>query len=286
MLKRVKKSVISRVRNTAEVVALILIKILGLDSRNIFYKSNGILKFKDHESGEKWFIGHVLPLLLSDVEEPVILDIGANIGKYSIALTKTLPKCRCYSFEPNPITFKQLVANTNLISNVKPVNYGVGNESKRINLFVYKADTSTSHASIYKDVLKECHSQDEDNIEPITCEIKRIDDLVIANIVPEAAIHFIKIDTEGNELEGLKGSLEAITRRGVRAVQFEFNEMNIISRVFLKDFYDLLGDEWLFFRLDTRKLIPLGRQYDSANEVFKFQNIIVIRDSFAQDLCL
>ena len=63
-------------------------------------------------------------------------------------------------------------------------------------------------------------------------------------------------------------------------MQFEFNEMNVISRVFLKDFYDLLGDEWDFFRLDTRKLIYLGRRYDSANEIFKFQNIVAIRKSF------
>lgn len=122
--------------------------------------------------------------------------------------------------------------------------------------------------------------QDEADIEEISCIAEKVDDLIESCIIPEIVIHFIKIDTEGHELEGLKGALYAIRTRGVRAVQFEFNEMNVISRVFLKDFYDLLGDEWDFFRLDTRKLVSLGSRYDSANEIFKFQNLVAIRRSF------
>ena len=284
MLKKTQESLKKSIRNAAETVVFTLVKTFRLDSRKIFYETNGILKYRDHESGEKWFIDHVLPRLLSGVDEPVFLDIGANIGKYSIELAKAFPACRCYSFEPNPVTFEQLAANTILIPNVKPLNYGAGSNAQRIKLFVYKEESSTSHASLYRNVFKECHLQDDSSIESIGCQIERIDDLIEAHVVPETAIHFIKIDTEGHELEALKGALDVITLRGVRAVQFEFNEMNIVSRVFLKDFYDLLGDEWTLFRLDTQNLISLGTRYDSANEIFKFQNIVAVRTPFVSSL--
>lgn len=280
MLNKPKNIIKARIRGAAESVVYLLITSFRLDSRKIFFESNGVLKYRAHESGEKWFIESVLPGILSDIEEPVVLDIGANIGEYSIALASALPACRCYAFEPNPITFERLTLNTNAKSNILPLNYGAGSKKEHIKLFVYRADSSTGHASLYRDVFKECHMQDEADIEEISCIVEKVDDLIDSCIIPEAVIHFIKIDTEGHELEGLKGALYAIRTRGVRAVQFEFNEMNVISRVFLKDFYDLLGDEWDFFRLDTRKLVSLGSRYDSANEIFKFQNLVAIRRSF------
>jgi FkbM family methyltransferase len=280
MLNKLSSIIRARISGASEAIVHFLIKGFGLDSRTIFFQNNGVLKYRDHESGEKWFINRVLPRILSDVNEPVILDVGANIGEYSNALASALPSCRCYAFEPNPITFERLSLNTSYMANIVPLNYGAGSEKQHINLFVYKADSSTSHASLYKDVFKECHMQNDANIEALSCSVERIDDLIESGIVPEAVIHFIKIDTEGHELEGLRGALHTIKARGVRAVQFEFNEMNVISRVFLKDFYDLLGEEWIFFRLDTCRLISLGSRYDSVNEIFKFQNIVAIRKLF------
>lgn len=277
MLNRVKSAFKSRIRGAAESLVYLLIKIFMLDSRKIFFQSNGVLKHLDHDSGEKWFVDRVLPRLLFDIDEPVVLDIGANVGNYSIALASALPTCRCYALEPNPNTFEQLLRNTSTMTNILPLNCGAGNEKELISLFVYKADACTAHASLYRDVFSECHMQNEANISQVSCSIERVDDLLESSVIPEASIHFIKIDTEGHELQGLQGALYAIRTRGVRVLQFEFNEMNVISRVFLKDFYDLLGNGWSFFRLDTQKLIPLGSTYDSANEIFKFQNIIAIR---------
>ncbi|EDY38014.1 FkbM family methyltransferase [Cyanobium sp. PCC 7001] len=257
-----------------------------LDARKLYYESSGILKHVGYASGEKWLVEQFLPRLLSDIDEPVLLDIGANVGEYSIALAKSLPSCRCYAFEPNPITFKELAANTGSISNIRLFNCGASSKGQRRRIFVYKSDSSTGHASLYRDVFKEFHLQDDGNIGSLACSMERIDELVESRIIAEAEIHFIKIDTEGHELESLKGMLGVIRGGGVRALQFEFNEMNVISRVFLKDFYDILGDEWSFFRLDTKKLISLGHRYDPANEIFKFQNIVAIRKCFLHHSCL
>lgn len=41
-------------------------------------------------------------------------DVGANIGIHSIAVKKTLPGVKVYSFEPNPKTISRLYDNVNL----------------------------------------------------------------------------------------------------------------------------------------------------------------------------
>lgn len=280
MLDTTRTSIKRQVHHAAEAVTKTLIRVFRLDARKLYYESSGILKYIGDASGEEWLVEQFLPRLLSDVDDPVFIDIGANTGQYSIALAKSFPSCRCYAFEPNPITFQELAANTAFISNIRLFNCGAGSKSQRRKIFVYKSDSSTSHASLYREVFKECHFQDDGNIHSLACSIERIDDLVEKQVIAEAGVHFIKIDTEGHELESLKGMLGVIRGEAIRALQFEFNEMNVISRVFLKDFYDIVGDEWSFFRLDTKKLISLGRRYDSANEIFKFQNIVIIRNRF------
>ena len=55
----------------------------------------------------------------------------------------------------------------------------------------------------------------------------------------------------------------------------EFNEMNIASRVFLKDFFALLNG-FDPFRLNKTMLMPLS-PYESRNEIFRFQNLIAVR---------
>ncbi len=63
----------------------------------------------------------------------------------------------------------------------------------------------------------------------------------------------------------------------IEVIQFEFNEMNVVSRTFLKDFYDILSNYDLC-RLDSNKLIPLFK-YESKNEIFQFQNFLATQVS-------
>jgi hypothetical protein len=85
----------------------------------------------------------------------------------------------------------------------------------------------------------------------------------------------LKIDTEGSELEVLKGAEKMLCNKKIDIIQFEFNSLNVISRVFLKDFYDILKD-FSLYRINTNCLIPLPK-YDTENEIFKYQNFLAVR---------
>jgi hypothetical protein len=94
-----------------------------------------------------------------------------------------------------------------------------------------------------------------------------------------AAIDLLKIDTEGCELQVLKGASEMLSGGRVKVIQFEFGECNVFSRVFLRDFYEVLPG-FRMYRLDSNGLIPLP-SYESTNEIFRFQNIIAISKNIA-----
>lgn len=85
----------------------------------------------------------------------------------------------------------------------------------------------------------------------------------------------LKIDTEGNELAVLHGAQNALKNGKIEMVHFEFNEMNVISRVFFRDFWNLLHPlGFQFYRLLPNSAFEITRYSPVDCEIFAFQNII------------
>ncbi len=103
-----------------------------------------------------------------------------------------------------------------------------------------------------------------------------LDTFVAENDISQ--IDLLKIDTEGHELEVLKGASNLLRENRVRAIQFEFNEMNVVSGVFFRDFYQLLPN-YKFYRMLRDGLSPLGSYSPLWCELFAFQNIVALPDS-------
>src|SRR5207244_3538332 len=134
-------------------------------------------------------------------------------------------------------------------------------------IYDYDQPDGSEHASLFSDVFADIYRVEK--IKETRIPLTTMDHFCCAEQI--SGIDFLKIDTEGNELKVLKGSQSLIQNNAIRAIQFEFNEMNVISRVFLRDFYDLLQG-FTFYRLLPDGLLPLGR-YSPRNEIFAFQNI-------------
>lgn len=131
-----------------------------------------------------------------------ILDIGANIGWFSLTLSKKVPDINILAFEPIPKTFDYLRKNIllNKTENIKALNFGLSDKNGQ-SIFYYYPEGSVN-ASL-KNVSKHKKPQ------KITCKIKRLDDFVKTN---KTKIDFIKCDVEGAELFVLKGGVDTIKR--------------------------------------------------------------------------
>jgi len=238
----------------------------GLGINN--YDSEGNL------TGERNFIEKILPTLIHS-EKPIIFDVGANVGNYCCELLKTFPKANIYAFEPHPITYNHLLKNTK--GGVHAINVACSDTAGEIKLYDYASDVDgTEHASLYKDVFTDIYVSDVKSINTI---VIRLDKYADDNNIDY--IDFLKIDTEGNEYKVLLGCSGLLSYKKIGVIQFEFNKMNVISRVYMKDFYDILK-EYEIFRLLPKEMLPMKNYNSATHEIFSYQNIVAIHKSLLQ----
>lgn len=248
----------------------------GLDLLLVAYNNIGILKYEnDIVSGEHFLVTRVLKKNLGNIERPVMFDIGANVGMYSIMLAKEFPVASIYAFEPNINTFNQLVDNVGSLA--KCINAGMGEEEKAEKIFTYSDNLASSHATIYREAFRAFYKRND--VVEIDFQLTTLD--LFCEQEKITGVDFLKIDTEGNELNVLKGATRMLSERKIKIVQFEFGECDVFSRVFLQDFYAMLS-EYNIYRLDSERLIPLF-EYNSINEIFRFQNFIAVIKDFPFD---
>jgi FkbM family methyltransferase len=243
----------------------------GVDPLNFVQRGIGIGNYETEQiSGEKFLVDQVLPRLLTR-KHTVLFDVGANVGHYSKSLSSAFPSAQILAFEPVPQTFESLRARlTGSLVKCYPV--GLSDAEGSAIIYDYDQAEGSEHASLFSGVF-DLHRAKK--IKEIHVPLITMDAFCAAEQISE--IDFLKIDTEGNELRVLKGAQSLISKRAIRAIQFEFNEMNVVSRVFLRDFYDILPG-YTFYRLLPEGLLPLG-QYSSRNEIFAFQNILAVNDA-------
>lgn len=244
-------------------------------ARKVFYKFNqflyqlslrgiGILNYEsDKQSGEDNFIEHHV----SKIKEGVVLDVGANVGRYATQIKKFNQNLNIYAFEPHPVTYEKLIGNVERLD-INTYNVGVGAAEGSLTLYDYADKDGSSHASLYKEVIEKIHKG-----QTIPHEVRMIALDAFAAEHGIKRVGLLKIDTEGHELEVLKGFKQFISQNKVDLIHFEFNEMNIVSRVYFKDFWEFLPN-YDFFRMLPDGLVPIKHYSPLFCEIFAYQNIV------------
>lgn len=277
ILKRYFRKVLISVLGKSVAVSLVfkLADYFSLDLLRLALNSKGVLNYSSPElSGEDFFVKTFLRNRFGQhVKELVLFDVGGNSGKYTTLLEDTFKQARIYTFEPNPNAFKILAENfSDLKSKIRLEPIGLSSVKETKTMTSYSNNPSSSHASLHQDVFSKFHHAA--NVVSIESDFSTLDDYCSVNNINH--IDLLKIDTEGHELEVLKGGSTMLATGAISIIQFEFGECHVYSRVFLKDFYDLLLG-FKFYRLGPDSLIPLG-EHSPSNEIFQFQNIIAIHD--------
>ena len=154
------------------------------------------------------FDDEVLGILLKLAKDsPVICDIGANIGFYSIAMAQQVPSARVLAFEPNPRTHKLLTNHVNLneVENIDVVPIAAGDKDDTWTWRIYDEDEVLDVSGVSND---------------IAVPVRRVDDEIKSRGIDLKDVGLIKIDVEGFELEVLLG-LEEIIRTSKPYICFE-----------------------------------------------------------------
>jgi FkbM family methyltransferase len=130
--------------------------------------------------------------------DKVVLDVGANIGEFSLALLDENPALHIYCFEPDPSVIPALRLNLGITENARIIQVALGEEDVETAFFVSSADADSSLV----------------RPERIEREIKvgerRLDAFFGETHLSHIAL--LKIDAEGAEPEVLRGARATLER--------------------------------------------------------------------------
>lgn len=220
-------------------------------------------------SGEIPFIIGVL----SGIDSPnnTLLDVGANEGNFTQGVLNNTEFLNVVAVEPHPLTFERLNNRYQHNGRVTLVNIGAGDRDTTLPLFDYSDKRGSVYASFFKEAIEEVHHEAAAEWE---VPVRKLDDVVSEN---KLQVVFVKIDVEGFELSVLKGLEQTIHKQKVLYILIEFNQMNVYSGTFLRNFMDFLDDYEPFRILPYGRLLRLKPYRAVLAEIFAYQNIVFIR---------
>ena len=145
-------------------------------------------------------VERIMETLLPSAEN--FLDLGANIGFYSMFAVSLNPKIRVIAFEPNPIVrnrlFENLIINRYL-TQVSVIPFGLSSIHETAEFFVPPISGSGAGS------LKNLHIE-EGTPSRFQVELHSIDEI----FSKDSEIDLIKIDIEGSEYQAILGGEELI----------------------------------------------------------------------------
>jgi len=159
-----------------------------------------------------------------------VVDIGANIGLFSLFVLDACPNAKIYSFEPSPIVYDLLKANCDAYGiDVRAFNCGVSDRAKTARFTFYEKSSvfsgfySDEHEdkeairAVVRNVLRGQTSEGNESLEEYVgeltqdrlrqttceCRLTSVSDIIRENGIDR--IGLLKIDAEKSELDILRG---------------------------------------------------------------------------------
>jgi FkbM family methyltransferase len=214
---------------------------------------------KFRESGEI----EALKYIDSKIKASVIFDVGANMGNYTKSISEFL-SATIYCFEPSTYVFQKLQQNVSHYKNVHCFKIALSDKEGTATLYSRESNHEVSsliNTSIDK--------YGKTTIE--TVFITTLDNFCSHNNIDQ--IDFLKIDVEGYELSVLNGAKNMLYKKKIIFIQFEFGKFNIDSRTFFRDFWILLHENYIIYRIVKDGLFEI-KNYTAMLEIFETSNFI------------
>lgn len=158
-------------------------------------------------------------------QNPTILDIGANVGLFSLSYASIFKGAEIHCFEPVPFIYdylnQNLKMNPNLSGNVYTHNLGMSNclESKQLSI-----PMPQQHERYSKELDNRLYSVLGQGEEKFEAQFMPLDRWVKEFQI--GSLDFIKIDVEGYEYSVLEGATDTLLSFQP-IVMFELNEMTL-----------------------------------------------------------
>ena len=218
-----------------------------------------------------------LRIVVGAATEATVLDVGANVGHWSCAAAALSGTRSVHAFEPSAATYAKLLANTSGIASITAFNFGLSSETRKLELAFSAGNPEKS--SVEMTGVQGFNRQIKDYRSETQAFVKG-DEFCAEHGIGEIA--FLKIDTEGHDYLVLEGFAGMLREGRIRAVQFEYNRLNIYARRLLHDFYQLLNPNSAPDSFAIGRIFPASvrfKAYNPLDENFIDGNFLAVHRS-------
>ena len=154
-------------------------------------------------------------------DEIVAFDVGANAGQTTEKLLEIRrPRVFVHAFEPGPANFDALRVNVGNESRASLNQCALGNEPGHLELHEYELSTLNS-------ILPPGPDLPNRPVKSNVVEVKTVDDYSQDHAIDR--IHLLKIDTQGFDLQVLRGAEGMLHKNGIDAVLIEVNYVRMYA---------------------------------------------------------
>lgn len=160
------------------------------------------IKFLAKSSKEKEYESVILPYM-EVTNGGAFIDVGAHIGVHTKRMA--LKGIDVYAFEPNPVVSEILHKNVEDLPNVEVFDCALGDRNTKAKFYIHKEQPASGFGSLH-------NIYNRENVEEIVVKVRTLDSFNFENV------GLIKVDTEGNEFNVLKGVIRTLREQKPRLI--------------------------------------------------------------------
>lgn len=153
-----------------------------------------------------------------------VVDVGANVGQFSLHCAEYFRDATIYAFEPISATFAELARRTSALDQIRCFQLACANEAGTAEVFLQSQSVVNT-----LDPLRNIRSSPGQPSELV--HTVRLDEFCEAHAI--SSIDLLKVDAEGFDLEVLRGAQSLLNRNAIKMVFVEvtFDEAQVgVSR--------------------------------------------------------
>lgn len=182
---------------------------------------------------------------LKDLKRPLVIDVGAHIGFFSIAAAQLLNSPKIYACEPLTLTFDLLKKNCKTFKSITPINLGFSSIRSKVPIHYVKN----------KLVYSSLHPQRflwTNNFKTQLVKLETLDTFIATKNIKK--IDILKIDAEGAEEQILKGAQKTLAKTQFLILECALDNLNCST--FSSTIAKLKGKGFNFQLLNAQPQLP------------------------------
>ncbi|MEJ8819336.1 FkbM family methyltransferase [Lacibacter sp. H407] len=192
--------------------------------------------------------------------DSVVVDIGANIGYFSLMAAKKATAGHIYSFEPATKNLEKLKRNISLnrITNIYPIQAAINNVSGKTTFYI-STDENSGMSGLR---ITENFSGQSETVKCIT-----LDEAVLEYNLPK--IDLIKIDVEGSEINVLQGMTKTRTdQKPIVLIEVSAVTLSLYDEKIITIYDILLAEKYRPYKVAEVNILEKIKHPQEADLVF------------------